>query len=305
MDIKNTLWFALRQIIMYFVVIISTILIFHIILGLFLIENFSILSSFQYIFNILIYNYGKVNLGNEVSVTNIYLPYFGFSFILVIISFVISLIIAFSISYWLVKNNKSIYANAINLIIFIFSSIPIFILGPIAIVFAQKSSMPINFIESYFGNIWLSIYSLILPIIILILVILPLLISINTQILKSIFNSNYYKLAQMNSLSKNYIWHSIILKNWFIEFAQNIILIYIYLLSYCLIIERFFYMPGQSFIFQYLSNSKYFSMLMYSILLNLIVIGCIKSFSELLIYYINPIKEEVKLFRWRQHAKTN
>lgn len=288
---------------MYLAIILIAVFLFHLILSAFLISNVNILDSLKYIGNLFIRNYGFININSVISVEKLYFSYFKFSMILINISFLISFFISFLIAYALAKNTNNIAANTFNILVFIFSSIPIFILGPIAIGFASKVNLPIMYIESYYGSIFNTMVSLLLPILILVITILPLGISINYQILNKIIIGDYYKMAKANGANNMQLFVKVILKNWVIEYFEKVIYIYIYLLSYSMIIERFFYIPGQSFLFQYLGNPEYFALLMYSILLNIVIISLIKALAELIIFICEPQKQYYNIINWKVICK--
>ncbi|QBF34563.1 ABC transporter permease subunit [Mycoplasmopsis phocirhinis] len=224
--------------------------------------------------------------------------------ILVSSSFIISFIVGFYLAYLLAHKNKTISIKSINILIFIFSSIPVFILGPLAIIFNKTLNLPTVYIDTYLGSYWQSFLSIFTPILVLSLVIIPLVIGFNYPILKQITQSEYYSWAKANGFSKNKIFWSVIVRNWISAGLSKLVFIYIYLITYSMIIERFFYIPGQSFIFQYLNNPQYLNLLMYSILLNITLIFSIKSLTDLIIYILDIKKMytfvKIGVYKWNK-----
>ncbi|MBU4693879.1 ABC transporter permease subunit [Mycoplasma zalophidermidis] len=266
-------------------------LLIHWTLGYSLVPNYQTNFGLEFLKSILSFNYGNIEVNSSsISVFHVYVPYFNFTLFVVLISFVISFGIGFVISYKLAKNNKNAITGSLNIIIFIFSSIPIFILGPIAISFNKWVGLPSIYIDTYFNNFWLTFLSLIVPILILTIVITPLVVAINYPILKEILQSEYYTWSRANGFSQYKIFVTVVLRNWIAKVLQNIVLFYIFLMTYAMIIERFFYAPGQSFIFQYLGQPQYFNLLMFSILINISVIGLIKAVCDLSTYFLDTSK---------------
>lgn len=299
MRYQQHIWYSIKQIFLYFVAIISTIFILHILLSLFFNTDYKFISSLTFLKNILIFNYGKINIGHEVKVSGLYFSYFWFSIIIVLVSFIFSFFISFAIAYQLAQNPKQIISSTFNVLIFVFSSVPIFILGPIAIVVARNSNSPIMYIDYFYQNIANTIWSLILPIFVLVITITPLLVSINYQIFYRILNQEYYAFAVGNGYNKSKIFRTVILRNWVSQFLENTVLIYVYLLSYTMIMERFFYIPGQSFVFQYFNKEKYFDLMIYAILINIIFISIIKAISDYSIYLLSTKKQETFFLNWK------
>ncbi|MCS4536984.1 MULTISPECIES: ABC transporter permease subunit [unclassified Mycoplasma] len=287
MKIFNYFKYLTKNILINFAIIIIVVFLLHFTFASMLINDYNITQSFQYIANILIFKYGTVKSQSNVDVTKLYSTYFGNTIYLVSTSFIISFVIGFYLAYLLARKNKAISLKSINIAIFIFSSVPIFILGPIAIIFNKTLNLPTVFIDLYIGNYWETFLSIITPVVILSLVVIPLVVGFNYSSLKEIIQSEYYSWAKANGVSNHKIFWNVVFRNWISSGLQKIVFIYIYLVTYSMIIERFFYIPGQSFIFQYLNNPDYLNLLMYSILMNITLIFLIKSITDLIVYILD------------------
>lgn len=298
MKFLNYLTYLFKNIILNFIVIVAILFFVHFSLSIHYSNNFSLLNSLKYIANILIFNYGTIQLDTQKSVVDLFNPYFLLSFVILFISFILSFIIGFLISYKLAKNSQNYWLKSINTIIFIVSSIPIFILGALLIILNNSLKLPIIYIDSFYENYAATILSLLVPILTLIIVVVPMIVAFNYPILRKIIQSQYYTHALAMSYSNRKIFFSVIVRNWIAQGVQNFVYIYIFLISFGMVIERFFYIPGQSFIFQYLKDRNYFNLLMHTILVNISIVFVIKSISDLVNYSLD-VEKNIKVFRLR------
>ncbi|VEU60853.1 oligopeptide ABC transporter permease [Mycoplasmopsis bovigenitalium] len=295
MKFFNYIEYLLKNILINFCLILISIFLIHFALGFNLVQNFRIQYSFEYIGKILIFNYGNVELNSQISVSAIFNPYFYTTFAILIIVLILSLVIGFAIAYNLAKSNNKVF-KTLNAALTFLSAMPIFIIAPLLVIINKYLFLPSVYIDTFYGNLFNTILSLLTPILILCLLVLPLIISINYPIIYDIVKSEYYLWAKANGLSYKKIFWTILIRNWLSKFIEKIVLIYSYLLTLVLVIERFFYIPGQSFIFQYLKQEKYFNLLMYSILLNIVSIIMIKSASELAIFIFDINKKQRNIY---------
>ncbi|QSF13768.1 ABC transporter permease subunit [Mycoplasma sp. Mirounga ES2805-ORL] len=297
MKLQKILIFIAKQIITYFSVIIILLALLNVILGSIIVENYSFSNFINYLKGILTFDYGSF-LDTNIKVNKVFFNHFIFTSILALISFILALIISFWIAYFLAKKNKkNNVAKVLNFITFIFSSIPIVVGGSIAVIIAKSINLPAVYIEPYISNAGYTLLSLILPIFVLTITITPLMVLINYRILINIFKSEYYLMAISNGFSFKKIFLTVILRNWIEEFLKKTILIYVYILSYTLLIERFFYIKGQSLLFQYFGDPRYFNLTMYLFLFNIVTITLIKSIIDLSLYFLNIKNDEQKTIR--------
>ncbi|WP_029608745.1 ABC transporter permease subunit [Mycoplasma simbae] len=301
MKFLNVLMYLAKNIFINLVITCVTIFLLHFALSQTFQIDSNLLDSIKYVLNLFIFEYGSINLSNTALPTqHIFNSYFAFTFSLSLVSFVFAILFGFVIAYYLAIKPKSIFAKLSNTTFFVLSSIPIFLLGALAIILNKNVSLPITYIDSYYGSFWLSFVSLITPVLLLIILVLPLCVALFYPTLRSIVQSEYYLWAKANGFSKQKIFWTVLIRNFIGEFATKIVFIYLFLMSYTMILERFFYIPGQSFVFQYLTNKSYFSLLMYAILLNMVTIFTIKSAGELLNYLLDAKLEKQSHFILRR-----
>ncbi|BAP01012.1 oligopeptide ABC transporter permease protein [Mycoplasmopsis californica HAZ160_1] len=304
MKFLNVLMYVFKSAGLNFLIILATIFSFNLAMGSFLLSDYTIYDSFNYLGNLLKFNYGDLNLSSKMSINSVFNQYFGFSLLLVTISFIFIFVLGFALAYWMCKWTKNKFLTILNSFLIALSSIPIFIFGSFVLIFNKQIALPITYIDTYYGSIAATAFSLLTPILALVLFVLPLNIAINYPIIYKIIFSDYYLWAKANGMSNFKIFWAVLVRNWISHYLQNIIFIYIYLMTYAMVLERFFYMPGQSFIFQYLKSAEYFLLLNYAILLNVVIIFVIKEICLLAIYVLDEKRKYFQfwsgVFKWRK-----
>lgn len=218
-----------------------------------------IVQLFQYLGSLFTFSYGKIinqSISNSfVNPALFYFYYSKYSIVFNLCTFLFSLILGTCIGiFWGYKIHT--FSEVItNIFIFIFSAIPTFILAPLGIIFAESIDFPINFVEPSILGLNFTIKSLIIPIIILSFGTTSIIAIITKKNLANILSQEYVLLAKTNGMNNFQIFKKIIFKNLMIEQINYLILIFITMVSYGLIIERIFQIPGQSLLLSNILHS--------------------------------------------------
>ncbi|UUM19276.1 ABC transporter permease subunit [Mycoplasma sp. 1018B] len=213
--------------------------------------------------------------------------YFSHSLIIIASSLLISLILGIPIgSLIALKSNRS-FSILFSLILYLIIAFPIFILAPLLIKIAEINDIPVLFLNWNQFDIQYVIYSLFLPIVLLILPLFVFItiISKNTIIKfqKQPFVLQMYALG-MNDIQVYFkVFFKRICAQIFLQF--NNILLFVITLS--IIIERIFLIPGQSIFLIFAFDNKNISLIMQFIIINLLLMQFNYLITNFLHQYLN------------------
>ncbi|WP_406615317.1 ABC transporter permease subunit [Mycoplasmopsis hyopharyngis] len=249
----NFYYFLFKKISLALLGVFITLIFSFVFLGIFINpfpEKPIVVQLFEYLGSLFTFKYGKI-ISPSISHSFInpalfFFYYSKYSIIFYLSTFIFSLVLGTCIGiFWGYKIHT--WSEVItNIFIFIFSAIPTFILAPLGIIFAESIDLPINFVEPGILGISFTIRSLIIPIIILSFSTTSIIAIITKKNLANILSQEYVLLAKTNGMNNLQIFKKVIFKNLMIEQLNYLVLIFITMVSYGLIIERIFQIPGQS-----------------------------------------------------------
>lgn len=212
-------------------------------------KNFILINLFWYLVSIFTFKYGKIHNSILLNAFNnpasLFFHYLKVTILLIFIVLVISIIIGFWIGVFLAYKANTLSEIIINSIILSISSIPTFILAPLGIVFSEKIDYPINFIELGIIDWVATIQSMVIPIIILSIGMIAIFSILVRKVMINILQQDFVIVAKANGFSNSQVFWKTIFKNLIIELLNYLIPFIISLLSFSLIIERIFVIPGQ------------------------------------------------------------
>ncbi|UUD35574.1 ABC transporter permease [Mycoplasmopsis caviae] len=203
-------------------------------------------------FLISIFNgFGKPLLANNSgfkSSLSLFFHYYKFSLLFVGISFVFSFFIGVLVGIWLGYKNNKFSDLAISFIVFILAAVPTFIFAPIMLIISEINDLPVNFVEPSAFGFGFTLLSLMIPISLLSLGIIAFFTTITKSNLVQILKKDYVITLKANGLNSWKIFQKAVIKNLFISIINQIVPILVLAISFSLIIELIFQIPGQSII---------------------------------------------------------
>ncbi|WP_218674821.1 ABC transporter permease subunit [Mycoplasmopsis anatis] len=196
-------------------------------------------------------------------------------------------------------NNNKGHEIATQIILFIISSVPIFIIIPFIINFIESIDAPIIFIEPTLINIDITINSLITPILVLtVLTTSVIALPTKTVVLELIYKE-FILNAKTCGLSSRKIFISYIFKNSFLNLVDFIVPTLTINMAFSLIIERLFQIPGQSLILLNGFRLGENDLIMFLIFFTTVIIFSLQFLIDLLVQLLNPFSLK-KIFLGKQ-----
>lgn len=192
----------------------------------------------------------------------LFFHYYKFSLLFVSISFVLSFFIGVFVGIWLGYKNNKMTDLVLSFIVFILAAIPTFIFAPIMLIISEVNDLPVNFIEPSAFGFGYTLLSLMLPISLLSLGIIAFFATITKNNLVQILKKDYVITLKANGLSTLQIFNKAVIKNLFISLVNQIVPILVLTISFSLIIERIFQIPGQSVILISMFDQKEINVIM-------------------------------------------
>ncbi len=276
--------------------IIITITISYVVLFIFLHNNNSqyplIKQYFHFIFSIFS-SFGSLNSNDLKTSFNspieLFFFYYQYSLFFVGVSFVLSLFLGFIIGIFLAYKNGKISDITISFIIFSMAAIPTFILAPIALIIASINDLPISFINDEYLGFSYTLLSLLIPIALLSFTPIAYFATTTKNNMLEILSENYITVMKSMGQSTNKIFWKGIFKNLFASEINQIVPILLLTISFGLIIERIFQIPGQSLLFTTMFQKHEIDVIMTIIAFKAFLIFLIAFFCEIVhdVIYLN------------------
>ncbi|UUM19625.1 MULTISPECIES: ABC transporter permease [unclassified Mycoplasma] len=272
----------------------------------------NILSNyFAYLVSIITFKFGWIlntnNANSFDSVSYFYNFYFAKSLLLIIPSFVVSFLfgIVFGSASAYIKNKY--LDNFIVAFLHLFSSLPIFILAPILIIYSEQINWPSLIIEPGEYALGSVIQSLFFPNLLIFVVCVSFFALKVKESTSQVLNQTYIKFARAKGVSEIKIFFNHVLKNSFVNFASSITVLYAFVLSYSIIVERVFQLQGQSIILINAFDQGEMYLILYFIFSTVISIIVFQLFIELILVWANPVYKDnvyqaIFNFKRRQNA---
>lgn len=194
-------------------------------------------------------NFGQVY--NSSSFNNA-LEYFGYYFkyslLFESITFILSIIFGYLLGILLAYKNGKMSDAIISLLIFVFASIPVFVLAPLMIILAEYTDLPVNFVPIDSLNAGYMLLSLVLPISIILIVTVSFFAIVAKNAMLNILSKDYIKVLKTMGLSNKKIFLIGVFKNLIIETINRMLAVLVFIISLGIVMERIFQIPGQSLI---------------------------------------------------------
>ena len=169
-----------------------------------------------------------------------------YSIIVTSISFAIGTTIGIGLGFWAGYKSGKTADVVINFFVILFISVPSFILAAFLIVLGPKVGLPSNFLDWNVYGWSRALFSMILPIIILVVTSLAALTYYIRNEIKAILVSDYVVNARSKGLSEWKIFKSYVVRNAAIPLITIVVPSFIMLLAGSLVVEQFFGIPGTS-----------------------------------------------------------
>lgn len=265
-------------------------------------EDFSLLNQLiNYWCDILTFKFGSIKneiLNNEYkNVPNLFFYYFSWTSIIVFVSFILGLFLGYFIGVYMAYNNSKFHEIVTQIILFIISSIPIFIIIPFIINFIESIDAPTIFIEPSLINSTITLNSLITPIIVLTVLTTSVIALPTKTVVLDLIYKDFITNARTCGLSKTKIFLSYIFKNSFINLVDFIVPSLTVNIAFSLIIERLFQIPGQSLILLNGFKMSEIDLIMFLIFFTTLIIFSLQFILDLLIQFLNPFSKSLKSFK--------
>ncbi|KUH47264.1 ABC transporter permease subunit [Mycoplasmopsis meleagridis] len=223
---------------------------------------------------------------------NLFLNHLQYTFIFILFSLLIASFLGLflGILFGLNSNKKS--SIIFSFLIFIITSLPIFILAPIFILIAQNNDLPIIFLKpNEYGLFW-SFLSLIFPVVLLSLVPLTYIFISTKNLIMQSFLEEYVIQMKALGLSNWLILKNALLRNIFANYFANLLNVVLITLGISFILERIFDIPGESLFLINMFDLKEVEAIITFIILNISFLLSLNIISQLLyICLANLIKE--------------
>ena len=208
-----------------------------------------IVRFFHYISGLFVGDLGHVYDPQTAGSNKISTLFFGplkYSIIVTTISFFIGTFVGIGLGFWAGYKSGKLTDVVINFIVILFVSVPSFILAAFLIVLGPKIGLPSNFLDWGIYGWARSLFSMILPIIILVVTSLAALTYYIRNEIKAILVSDYVTNARSKGLSEWKIFKDYVVRNAAIPLVTIVVPSFIMLLAGSLIVEQFFGIPGTS-----------------------------------------------------------
>ncbi|MBZ4204051.1 ABC transporter permease subunit [Mycoplasma tauri] len=208
--------------------------------------------------------------------------YFKYSLLFETIAFSLSLLLGYLTGVFLAYKNGKLSDAVISLIIFIIASIPAFIIAPLMLLLAEVNDIPVNFVTPNVLNTGYMFLSLLLPISILLITSVSFFAVIVKNATVNILRKDFINIQKANGQSSAYIFWKSIFKNLIIDTINKLNSLLIIIISFALVLERIFQIPGQSLIFMSIFNSGEINVMMCLIFFKVLTILLISFFCEVI-----------------------
>lgn len=194
-------------------------------------------------------NFGQVyNSSSFNSALEYFGYYFKYSLLFESITFILSIIFGYLLGILLAYKNGKISDAIISLLIFVFASIPVFVLAPLMIILAEYTDLPVNFVPIDSLNACYMLLSLVLPISIILIVTVSFFAIVVKNAMLNILSKDYIKVLKTMGLSNNKVFFIGVFKNLIIETINRMLAVLVFIISLGIVMERIFQIPGQSLI---------------------------------------------------------
>lgn len=194
-------------------------------------------------------NFGQVyNSSSFNSALEYFGYYFKYSLLFESITFILSIIFGYLLGILLAYKNGKISDAIISLLIFVFASIPVFVLAPLMIILAEYTDLPVNFVPIDSLNAGYMLLSLVLPISIILIVTVSFFAIVVKNAMLNILSKDYIKVLKTMGLSNNKVFFIGVFKNLIIETINRMLAVLVFIISLGIVMERIFQIPGQSLI---------------------------------------------------------
>lgn len=194
-------------------------------------------------------NFGQVyNSSSFNSALEYFGYYFKYSLLFESITFILSIIFGYLLGILLAYKNGKISDAIISLLIFVFASIPVFVLAPLMIILAEYTDLPVNFVPIDSLNAGYMLLSLVLPISIILIVTVSFFAIVVKNAMLNILSKDYIKVLKTMGLSNNKVFFIGVFKNLIIETINRMLAVLVFIIGLGIVMERIFQIPGQSLI---------------------------------------------------------
>ncbi|MEI7132412.1 ABC transporter permease [Mycoplasmopsis bovis] len=249
-------------------------------------------------------NFGQVY--NSSSFNNA-LEYFGYYFkyslLFESITFILSIIFGYLLGILLAYKNGKISDAIISLLIFVFASIPVFVLAPLMIILAEYTDLPVNFVPIDSLNAGYMLLSLVLPISIILIVTVSFFAIVAKNAMLNILSKDYIKVLKTMGLSNKKIFLIGVFKNLIIETINRMLAVLVFIISLGIVMERIFQIPGQSLILTSAFTNGEINVLMCLVFYKAFVIFLFSTITEI-IYDVLSVENNLNYhIKFRRPAK--
>ncbi|VEU76098.1 ABC transporter permease [Mycoplasmopsis columboralis] len=269
-----------------------------------------LINYFKYLASIFTFKFGffanENNNQSFNSVPSLYTFYFSKSLLLILPSFLLALIFGAVVGSIIAYIKNKILNNLVTITLYFLSSLPIFILAPIFIVFAEQVNWPSVVIDFKQYNTLSSFVSLILPNLLIFIICASFFTLKVKESTQEILAHKLRDFAYAKGLSKRRIFFKHIWKNAYIKYAPSIAILYAFVLSYSIIVERVFQVQGQSLILINAFKEGELYLILYFIFATLVSIIVFQIIVEFTLIVFNPVyKDNLYNSLWKLPRRSN
>ncbi|WP_027334656.1 ABC transporter permease subunit [Mycoplasmopsis felifaucium] len=194
-------------------------------------------------------NFGKVYGSSSFqNAQSYFFNYYKWSLLFEGIAFVISIILGYFIGIFLAYKQGKWSDILISSLIFIFAAIPTFIFAPLMLILAEAIDLPVNFVDPSSATVGYLLLSLILPAALLSISSISFVSIVVKKATYNILKQEYITVLRATGQNSQNIFFKGVFKNLIGDTINQIIPMILLLISFGLIIERIFQIPGQSLI---------------------------------------------------------
>ncbi|QQH25307.1 ABC transporter permease [Mycoplasmopsis bovis] len=228
-------------------------------------------------------NFGQVyNSSSFNSALEYFGYYFKYSLLFESITFILSIIFGYLLGILLAYKNGKISDAIISLLIFVFASIPVFVLAPLMIILAEYTDLPVNFVPIDSLNAGYMLLSLVLPISIILIVTVSFFAIVVKNAMLNILSKDYIKVLKTMGLSNNKVFFIGVFKNLIIETINRMLAVLVFIISLGIVMERIFQIPGQSLILTSAFTNGEINVLMCLVFYKVFVIFLFSAITEII-----------------------
>lgn len=246
-------------------------------------------------------NFGQVyNSSSFNSALEYFGYYFKYSLLFESITFILSIIFGYLLGILLAYKNGKISDAIISLLIFVFASIPVFVLAPLMIILAEYTDLPVNFVPIDSLNAGYMLLSLVLPISIILIVTVSFFAIVVKNAMLNILSKDYIKVLKTMGLSNKKVFFIGVFKNLIIETINRLLAVLVFIISLGIVMERIFQIPGQSLILTSSFTNGEINVLMCLVFYKAFVIFLFSAITEI-IYDVLSVENNFNYhikFRW-------